>query len=57
MTNLARGMCAHHLPAGPEDYRARYKWAQAKLKNGERQKQCRNCRYWFFKEEMGNEQT
>ena len=53
MTPIYKGMCAHHIIGGPEGYVERAEWARRRIKNGDRQKQCRTCRYWFFKEEMG----
>lgn len=54
MTQLQKGMCQYHTRSGPEFYAARAEWAMARIEKGERQKQCRDCRYWFFPEEMGN---
>lgn len=53
MSKLARGMCQHHTPGGPEGYVEKSAWGMARIKKGERQKQCKQCRYWFFPEEMG----
>lgn len=38
----------------PEDisYLARAEEAQRRLKKGERQKQCRGCKLWFWADEM-----
>ena len=44
-------MCSTHKPIYPDD-RSTESWAKLRLLHGIKQKQCKVCGYWFFKDEI-----
>lgn len=47
------GFCKRHKPRGKElGFIGWMEWADKKRKAGDRQRQCKQCKNWLFKEEF-----